>query len=148
MLVRLAGRGLALLEFLLFGLDHLLLVDLRHVVLTFDSSLFSQTSLLLAELSLPGHLQIGSNALSLFLLEFLAEAGLPLTFLEGSLGTQGIDLRLSVGGFLLHFAEALDLPLLLVLFALGFELSLELLLILGTLVSHDRQVLVFNFLGT
>lgn len=72
-------------------------------VVTFSLSLGGKGAFSLHELPFAGNLKLLSLSLQFFLLSNFLSAGLALTFLEGSLGTEGVDLRLTVGGFLLHF---------------------------------------------
>ena len=134
------------LSFLLF--DLLLLLDLEHVVLSFNSSLLSERALFFLELHLSGNLKISLNSLSLCMLESFSLPSLSFTFLESSLGSQGIDLSLSISSLLLEFSKSLDFSLLFVLDSLSFELSFILLLVSSFLVSDDFLFLILLFLGS
>ena len=134
------------LSLLLF--DLLLLLDLEHVVLSFNSSLLCERALFLLELHLSGNLEISLNSLSLRMLKSFSLPSLSFTFLESSLGSKGIDLSLSIGSLFLEFSQSLDFSLLLVLDSLGFELSFVLLLVSSLLVSDDFLFLILLFLGS
>ena len=134
------------LSLLLF--DLLLLLDLEHVVLSFNSSLLCERALFLLELHLSGNLEISLNSLSLRMLKSFSLPSLSFTFLESSLGSKGIDLSLSIGSLFLEFSQSLDFSLLLVLDSLGFELSFVLLLVSSLLVSDNFLFLIFLFLGS
>mgnify|MGYP000212233349 CR=1 FL=1 len=141
------GRFLLLLNFSFLLLDLLLLLDLKHVILTLDSCLLSEGLLLLGELFLSSDLEVSLDPLPLLVFESFSLPGLSLTLLEGSLGAKSIDLSLSISGFLLELSKSLDLPLFLVLDSLGLKLSLVLLLISCLLVSNNLHLLVLLLLG-
>ena len=124
-------------------LNLFLLLDLVHVVLSFNSGLLCERRLLLSKLLLSGKLEIGLDALSLLLLESFAFSGLSLTLLESSLCSEGIDFGLSIGSFLLELSESLDFSFFLFLYSLGLELSFVLLLVSGSLVGKNGLLLLF-----
>ena len=134
------------LSLLLFNL--LLLLDLEHVVLSLNSSLLSEGALLLLELHLSGNLKVSLDSLSLLMLESFSLPSLSFTFLESSLGSQGIDLGLSIGSLFLELSQSLDFFLLLILDSLSFELSLVLFLVSSLLVSNNFLFLVLLLLGS
>mmetsp|Transcript_1964 Transcript_1964/g.2908 ORF Transcript_1964/g.2908 Transcript_1964/m.2908 type:complete len:345 (+) Transcript_1964:237-1271(+) len=140
--------SLFLFDLLFLGFSLLLLLNLGHVVLSFNAGLVSQAALLLRELLLASHLQVSLDALALLLLEAFALTGLAFTLFEGSLGSKGVDFGLSVSGLLLKLSEPLDLTLLLVLDALSLELGLVLLLVFGLLVLNDLVFLVLLLLDS
>ena len=134
------------LSLLLF--DLLLLLDLEHVVLSFNSSLLSERALFFLELHLSGNLKISLNSLSLCMLESFSLPSLSFSFLKGSLSSQRIDLSLSISSLLLELSKSLNFSLLLVLDSLSFELSFILLLVSSFLVSDDFLFLILLYLGS
>ena len=136
------GLPLLLLHLLLLGFNLLLLLDLSHVVFSLDPGLLSEGLLSLGELLLASHLEIGCDTLSLLLLEAFSLSGLSLAFLESPLGSQGINLGLSVSCFLLKLSESLDFSFLLVFDSLGLELGLVLFLVSCLLVLDDLSLLL------
>jgi hypothetical protein len=89
-------------SFLSFNL--FLLLNLSHVVLSFDSRLFSEAALLLRELNLSGNLKVSLDSLFLLMLKSFSFSSLSLSLFEGSLGPQGVDLSLSIGSFFLELS--------------------------------------------
>ena len=65
---------------------------------------------------------------------------------EGSFGSEGVDLGLSVGGFLLELSQSLDLSFLLLFDPLRLHLGVEFLLVASSLVGNDL-LLMFFFLA-
>ena len=101
---------LALFVFLLF-----LLLDDAQEFVALSFGLLGQHDLTFDELSASSIVQIvGLNARHLCLF-FLFPARFTLTLFEGTLGTQSVDLTLTVSSTLLQFSQSLDLELLLVL---------------------------------
>lgn len=149
-LLRVLDEGLTFvfLDFTFLSFNLFLFLDLTHVVLTFNTSLFSQIYLLLIELSLSGLLKIGGNTLSLFMLKLLTKTSLSFTLLKSTFGSKSVNFSLSIGSLLLKFSELLDLTFLLILKSLGFKLSFVLLLVLSTLIGDDGLLLVLFLLST
>ena len=85
-------------------LDLLLLLDLVHVVFSFDTSLLCKSSSLLRELLLSGFFEVSLNSYPLCLLELFSFSGLSLALLESSLGSQSINFSLSISCLLLEFS--------------------------------------------
>ena len=119
-----------------------------HVVLSFDSCLFSQSSSFFLELFLSSNLHIGLNSLSLGCFELFSFSGHSFTLLKSSLGSESIDLSLSIGSLFLELSESLDFTLLFFLHALSFLLGLEFSLVFCALVLGDFIILVLFFLGS
>ena len=99
--VNFEGIFLGFLNFLLLGFNLFLLLNLGHVILSLNLSLSGKTGLLFSKLSLSCYLEVGLNSLSFELLESFPLSSLSLSFLEGSLGSEGVNFSLSVGCFLL-----------------------------------------------
>ena len=88
------------------------------------------------------------DSLSLLVLESFSLTSLSLSLLEGSLGSEGIDLSLLISSLLLLVSKLLSFSLLLILDSLGLQLSLVLLLVLGFLIGNDFLLLVLLLLGS
>ena len=71
--------------FLLFNL--FLLLDLAHIVLAFNTSLFSKIYLLFLELPLSSLFKISSNTLSFFMFKLLTETSLSFSLFECTFGS-------------------------------------------------------------
>ena len=137
-----------LFDLSLLELYLLLLLDLMHVVLSLDSGLLGEGGGLLLELLLPGLLEVGLDALSLRLLQLFSFSSLSLSFLEGSLCSEGINLSLPVGSLLLKLPKSLDFPLLFLSQSLRLLLLLEFSLVLSSLMLNNLLIQVFFFLSS
>jgi hypothetical protein len=104
-----------LLLFLLLALN-----DAQEVV-TFSLSLVGHSGFALQELAFAGNLKFFGLSLLLLFLGDLLSAGLTFLLFEGTLGTERIDLRLSISSLLLHFSETSDFSLLLLLLSAFLE---------------------------
>jgi hypothetical protein len=99
---------------LLLHLSFLLLVFLLALndaqeIVTLSLGLVGQSALAFHELLLAGDFECVSLLACALLLSNLLASGSTLALLEGTLGTESINLRLSIGGLLLHLSEAGDL---------------------------------------
>lgn len=97
------NKSLSLLFFNFLFLSFILLLSLNlvHVILSLNSSLFSESGLLLRELLLSSLFKISHYAKSLLVLKLLSFSSLSLTFLESSLGSKSINFCLSISSLLL-----------------------------------------------
>lgn len=120
----------------------LLLLDHVQEFVALSLRLLSQHDLTLHKLSLPSEVKL----LGLLALEFglfsLFAARLSLAFLEGSFGSQGVNLSLSVSCSLLKLAQPLDFHFLLFLLASFFSSSCLLLGDALSVVTDDFQIFV------
>jgi len=123
------------LSLLLFNL--LLLLDLIHVVFSFDSCLLSKAQLLLAELFLSSYLEVGLDSHSLLSFQSFPLSGLSLAFLESSLSTKSVNLSLSISGLFLKLSKSLNFLLFFLLDSGGLTLSLVFLFVSSSLVLND-----------
>jgi hypothetical protein len=80
------------------------------------------------------------------MLELFAESSLSFTLLKCALGTESINLSLTIRGLLLKLTESLDFALLLILDTLRLKLSFVFTLILGTLMLTDGIILISLFI--
>lgn len=96
-----------LIDLPLFELCLLLSLNDLHELFPLFSRLLLKGLLLEKELLFPGLFQVSQKALLLLVLELFDDSQLPLTVLKRSLGSQGINVRLSVGCLLLHFPKLL-----------------------------------------
>lgn len=135
--------NLSLLEFYL-----LLFLDLMHVVLSLNSSLFSQSRGFLLELLLSSFLKISLNSLSLGLLKLFSFSCLSLTLLEGSLSSKSINFSLSISSLLLQFSQSLNFTLFLFSLPLCLLLCLEFLLILDSLMLSNLCIMILLLLNS
>lgn len=106
---------LFLLDAALLLLNLLLLVDDSEELVALLLGLLSQTLFSLEELPLSSVLEVAEDLLFVLEVPALLVAGLSLPLLEGALGSEGVDLGLSVGSLLLELSETSDLTLLLLL---------------------------------
>ena len=88
-------------------------VNNAQEIVTLSLGLLSHHLLAFHELSAAGNIQILGLFLRDFTLNNLLSAMLAISFFTGTLSTQRIDFRLSVGSFFLHFAETSYFSLLL-----------------------------------
>lgn len=95
--------------------DLLLFVDDAEELVTLLLGLFGEAGLSLKELSLSGVLKVAKDLLLVLEVSSFLVTGLSLTLLEGALGSEGIDLSLTVGSLLLELSKAGNLTLLLLL---------------------------------
>jgi len=149
-LVRVFDEGLLSIFFdlPLLQLDLLLLLDLVHVVFSFDASLLSKGRSLLRELLLSSFFEVSLDSHPLCLLELFSFSGLSLALLESSLGSQSVDFSLSISCLLLEFSQTLSLPLLLLSHSLGLLLLFVLSLILFALMFRNLGIVILFFLNT
>lgn len=106
MAVVLQRPALLFLQIALLLLVCLLALDHAQEVVTLGLGLLGHHALALHKLLPAGMLEVGSHAQGLLPGQLLFAALLALALLEGTLGAQGVNLGLAVGGFLLHLAEA------------------------------------------
>lgn len=104
-----------LLQFTFLLLVFLLAINNAEEIVTLCLSLGGKGVLTLVKLSFASNLELSILALKTLLLSDLLAAGLALTLFEGTLGTESINLRLSVGSLLLHLTETGNFLLLLFL---------------------------------
>jgi len=126
----------------LFLLVLLLAIDDAQEVITFSLGLSCKVVLTLVELLLASDLELSSLALHALLISDLLSASLTLTLFECALGTESINLRLSVGGFLLHLAETGNFSFLFFLDAAFLECLSDLTLDLFLVVTDDFLLLI------
>jgi len=130
-----------------FHLTFLLLVFLLTLndaqeVVTLSLGLVGKGTFALHELLLAGNLELVGLSDHLLLLGNLLAARTALTLFEGALGTESVDLRLSVGGLLLHLSESCDFLLLLLLEAALLKSQSDLALDLILVVTDDLLLFV------
>ena len=119
----------------------LFLNDLEEGV-SLGLGLLSHHDFSLQELLLAGHLKLLGLTQFLLMVSNLLGTSSTLSLLESSLGSQGVDLGLSVGGLLLQFSKTSDFELLLFLDAALFgELGLD-SGVSFSVVSNDLEVLL------
>jgi len=134
------------LKLALLLLVFLLALNDAQEVVALSLSLRCKSRFTLVELALSSDFElVRLSHLFLFFGDFLA-AGLTLTFFEGALGTEGIDLGLTIGGFLLHLAEAGNFLLLLLLETTLLEGLRNLTFNLVLVVLNDLLLLLDLFL--
>ena len=129
-------------------LDLLLLLDLVHVVFSLYTCLFGKGGGLFRELLLSSLFEVSLDSLPLGLFKLFSFSGLSLALFEGSLGSQSINLSLSVSGLFLEFSQTLDLPLFFFSYSLGLLLFLIFSLVLFTLMHSNSIILVLLLCGT
>lgn len=134
-----------LFQFALLLLVFLLAVDDAQEIITFSFGLCGKSVLTLVELLLTGNFKLSSLTLHTLLISNLLSASLALTLFEGTLGTESIDLRLSISSLLLHFTETGNLLLLLFLDAAFFK-SLSNLTLNFLLIVTDNLLLLIELL--
>ena len=118
---------LALFVFLLF-----LLHDDAQEFVALSFGLLGQHDLAFDKLSASSMIQIGGLDFGQLPLFFLIPTRFALTLFKGTLGTQSVDLTLTVSSTLLKFSQSLDL---------------ELLLILNTAILSGAMLFLCNFSG-
>ena len=122
--MRFQGIFLLVIESSFFLFVFFLTFDNTQEVVAFSLGLLSHHLLALVELSAAAHVHVFCIFGHFLFHGDLFCALVTFVLLAGSLCAEGIDFRLSVGGFLLHFAEAGNLGLLLegnAAFLLGFS---------------------------
>jgi hypothetical protein len=113
-------------------LNLLLLIQNSDEFISLLFGLFSQSRLLLIELSLPCFLQILQNLLSILHLPSFFVSSLSLALLKGSLRSQSIDFALSILSLFLQISESLNFSF---LFFLDSSFLLHSLLFSQSLLS-------------
>ena len=137
-----------LLNFSFLELNLFLLLNLMHVIFSFNPCLFSQSRCFFLELFLSSDLHIGLNSLSLCCLELFSFSGISLTFLEFSLGSQSINFSLSISSFFLQFSKSLNFSFFFILDSLSFKLCFIFSLIFCLLMSNYFIFRSFIFRGS
>lgn len=117
-----------------------------HVVLSFNSCLFSQSSSFFLELLLSSDLHISLNSLSLCGLELFSFSGVSLTLFKCSLSSKGINFSLSICCLLLKLSKSLNFALFFFSDSLSFLLGLKFFLIFHSLMISNLLVKILFFL--
>jgi len=120
----------------------LLSLDDSQEVVTLGLGLGSVGRFALLELALASILELSCLTLELLLFSKLLSAGLALTFLEGTLGTESVNFGLAICGLLLHLAKAGNLSLLLFLEAALLKGGSNFALDLGLVVCNNLLLLL------
>lgn len=129
-------------------LDLLLLLDLMHVVFSLYTSLLCKGGCLFRELLLSSLFEVSLDSLPLGLFKLFSFSGLSLALLKGSLGSQSINLGLSVSSLFLELTQTLDFPLFFFSNSLGFLLLLIFRLVLFALMVGNLILVVLFFSST
>ena len=111
--VRSEGSMFLALKLAFFILLLLLLLNDAQELVALCFSLLRKHYLTLDELSSSSPIKFGSLFAGFLRLFFLLSTSFTLTLFEGTLGTQGVDLTLTVGCTLLKLSKSLNLKLLL-----------------------------------
>ena len=98
------GVPLFLFQLAFLFLFFFLALDNAQEVVTLGLGLVGHGGLTLHELALAGNLELFSLSLQLLALSDLFSAGFTLLLFESALGTESVNLGLSIGGFFLHFS--------------------------------------------